>query len=179
VQVVHSKLSGVVAIVTVCVPQSDRSGKGPATLVAHAAAGHGHTGSMTVGRRLEQQRTSLSLPTDDTAPSRARRTTRQLLSQWGLEHLSDTVLVVVSELVTNAVRHGRPPVSMSFRYDGARLAVGVHDSQPPHASPHGVSGPDAESGRGLFIISALGSTTGSRHEPTGKVVWVELDVRDS
>ncbi|MGI8537605.1 MAG: ATP-binding protein, partial [Mycobacteriales bacterium] len=85
---------------------------------------------MKVGRRLGQQRTSLSLPIDDTAPSCARRRTRELLSQWGLDHLRDTVLVVVSELVTNAVRHGRPPVSMSFRYDGARLAVGVHDSQP-------------------------------------------------
>lgn len=130
---------------------------------------------MAVGRRLEQQRTSLSLPTDDTAPSRARGTTRELLSQWGLDHLCDTVLVVVSELVTNAVRHGQPPVRLSLRYDGARLAVGVHDSQPPTTRVPGISGLEAESGRGLFIISVLASTTGSRYEPTGKVVWVELD----
>jgi anti-sigma regulatory factor (Ser/Thr protein kinase) len=135
----------------------------------------GHMPDMAVRRRLEQRRVSVSLPTDDTAPAKARRSARSVLDQWDLDHLRDTLLVVVSELVTNAVRHGRPPVRMSFRYVDDRLTVGVHDSQPPTTASATDPGPEAESGRGLFIVSALGSITGSRDESNGKVIWVELD----
>lgn len=122
---------------------------------------------------------SVSLPTDDTAPATARRSARLVLDQWDLDHVRDIVLVVVSELVTNAVQHGHPPVRMSFRQDSDRLTVGVHDSLPPLRNGAASDpGPEAESGRGLYIVSALGSVTGSRDEPAGKVVWVEFDASE-
>ena len=50
------------------------------------------------------------------APAHARRVTRQTLIGWGLRHLVDPVVLAVSELVTNAIRYGQPPLVLELRF---------------------------------------------------------------
>ncbi len=118
----------------------------------------------------------VDLPSDLTAPGAAPWATRATLRQWALARLVEPVTLVVSELVTNAVRHGRPPVWLRLlrREHGVRVAV--HDEDP--ATPAG--GPasqEAENGRGLAIVQALAVDSGCSDVPgDGKIVWAEVAV---
>ncbi|KUO18815.1 ATP-binding protein [Streptomyces dysideae] len=115
----------------------------------------------------------------------ARRHTRDVLGAWGLvvERI-DTVELCVSELVTNAVRvnEENPGVSVSrialtLRYLPGELVVEVADGfhRPPVRRTN-VS-PQAENGRGLFIVEALAKEWGYFQPPTGgKVVWCVISL---
>jgi anti-sigma regulatory factor (Ser/Thr protein kinase) len=114
------------------------------------------------------------LDQDDRAPGQARRATRAVLVRWRLPALVDTVLLAVSELVTNGIRHGRPQVALELRLDARQIAVRVHDGDPTEPTAvHGrKAGADAESGRGLSIVSALAVQVGVEQVPgAGKVVY--------
>ena len=69
----------------------------------------------------------VDLPPDLTAAREARAATKRVLPRWALGGLLDPVLLVVSELVGNAVRHGKPPVDLRLRTSGAGVRVDVHD----------------------------------------------------
>jgi anti-sigma regulatory factor (Ser/Thr protein kinase) len=120
----------------------------------------------------------VDLPDDQSAPAIARARTRSTLASWRLPALLDPLLLVVSELVSNAVRHGRAPVGMLLRRTGGGVRVEVHDDAS-EAGPLGastLSGPDAESGRGLFLVDAVSSDSGVQQIPEdGKVVWATLE----
>jgi two-component sensor histidine kinase len=95
---------------------------------------------------------------------------------WRLDReMTDTALLLVSELVTNAIRHGTPPVRLSLRLDRERLRVEVTDSSPvlPELTR---PDPDQIGGRGLQIVQLLaarwGASASSRR--LGKTVWFEL-----
>lgn len=122
----------------------------------------------------EDERVEVALPADVTAPGSARRAVRPLLARWRLPELLDPVLLTVSELVTNAVRYGRPPVRLSLRRFPQGVAIGVHDAVelPPRdpSLPHD----DAEGGRGLALVQAFADETGVRAEGNGKVVWARF-----
>ncbi|NEE12298.1 ATP-binding protein, partial [Streptomyces sp. SID7499] len=82
--------------------------------------------------------------------------------------------LIVSELVTNAVRYGIPPLRLRLLLDST-LTCEVHDGSP--ASPHLRHARTVdEGGRGLFIVSRLASHWGARHGPDGKVLWTEQDL---
>lgn len=110
----------------------------------------------------------------------ARRYSRDVLGAWGLtlEHI-DTVELCVSELVTNAVRAtGETPgevvprIALTLRYLPAKLVVEVADGfrEPPIRRE--IVSPQAENGRGLFIVEALCKEWGYVRPATGgKVVW--------
>jgi len=85
----------------------------------------------------------------------------------------DTALLVVSELVTNAVVNARSQVTLRLRLRRDRLLVEVEDedSRLPVLQEHDR---DALGGRGLLLVDALSVRWGSRPRPTGKVVWAEL-----
>ncbi|MFI8102184.1 ATP-binding protein [Streptomyces sp. NPDC086023] len=108
----------------------------------------------------------------------ARAELRKALSDWGLAALEGDALVVLSELVTNAVRHAKGPgdrkIETRFSLTAHGVRIEVHDACA--ASPE-VSVPDvAENrGRGLFVVSSLADrwAVGER-EGVGKRVWVEL-----
>ncbi|MET7367988.1 SpoIIE family protein phosphatase [Streptomyces sp. NPDC005566] len=112
------------------------------------------------------------LPHDNSAPAAARRLTARKLAEWNLDE--DTIYateLIVSELVTNAVRYGRPPLELRLILDRG-LTCEIRDTSP--TAPHLRHARTVdEGGRGLFIISQLASLWGARYAPEGKTVWAE------
>ena len=119
----------------------------------------------------------VDLPSDLTAAKAARSVARDTVQRWRLAGVLEPLQLVVSELVGNAVRHGRPPVAMLLRRTGRGVRVDVHDESPA-PGPRGarLSGPDAESGRGLYLVDAVSTETGvDAIEGDGKVSWAQVD----
>jgi serine phosphatase RsbU (regulator of sigma subunit)/GAF domain-containing protein/anti-sigma regulatory factor (Ser/Thr protein kinase) len=106
----------------------------------------------------------------------ARRAARAALRAWGTpEDLEGDALVVVSELVTNAVLHARSDITLRLSLQGSRLRVEVGDGDPhlPELRPYG---PEAGTGRGLALVAAAADRWGAEPAAVGKVVWAELAV---
>lgn len=113
----------------------------------------------------------------------ARHFTRETLREWGLDDLFDGVALVVSELVTNALRHAvlaapetvghTPPARLHLMRWSSRLVCAVRD--PSDASPvAGEADSGDESGRGLYLVDSFCDTWGWHtvaDAPHGKVVW--------
>ncbi|MBL1101161.1 ATP-binding SpoIIE family protein phosphatase [Streptomyces coffeae] len=104
-------------------------------------------------------------------PGRARRLTRRTLQRWRLESLLETTELMVSEVVTNAVRYASRPLSLRLlRTDVLRCEVGDDSPFVPrmlHARP------GDEGGRGLFLVNQIAQRWGATRLSTGKVVWFE------
>jgi anti-sigma regulatory factor (Ser/Thr protein kinase) len=112
------------------------------------------------------------------APGDARRATREVLFRWQLPSLVDRVVLAVSELVTNSVRYGRPPLRLDLRLLRGRVRVDVHDTVPEEPALHGRTpvADDRESGRGLLIVSAVADEVGVEQVPgDGKHVYASFD----
>ena len=104
--------------------------------------------------------------------SQARRLARRALARWGLEELSDTVELLVSEVVTNAVRYAERPITLRLlRTDRLRCEVGDDVPQLPRLRQARATD---EGGRGLFLVNRLARRWGATRLSTGKVVWFEL-----
>jgi anti-sigma regulatory factor (Ser/Thr protein kinase) len=112
----------------------------------------------------------------------ARRLLRGYLSTSDAGHpddVHDLPVLLVSELVTNAILHAEPPVTLRAETDGQRLRVEVHDgtSAPPVLQAAGSPGTSPpERGRGLFLVASLADRWGWDDHAEGKAVWFELDV---
>ncbi|MEV4997398.1 SpoIIE family protein phosphatase [Streptomyces niveus] len=115
------------------------------------------------------------LEPEDAAPGRARRLARRALSRWGLEELSDSVELLISEVVTNAVRYAERPVTLRLlRTDVLRCEVGDDSPQLPRQRR---ARDTDEGGRGLFLVNRLARRWGATRLSTGKVVWFEISTR--
>ncbi|MFJ8024938.1 SpoIIE family protein phosphatase [Streptomyces sp. NPDC096311] len=113
------------------------------------------------------------LEPEDAAPGRARRLARRALSRWGLEDMSDSVELLVSEVVTNAVRYASRPVTLRLlRTDVLRCEVGDDVPQLPRLRQARATD---EGGRGLYLVNKLARRWGATRLSTGKVVWFELN----
>jgi anti-sigma regulatory factor (Ser/Thr protein kinase) len=112
--------------------------------------------------------------TFEPAPSSARSARRFVdgaLNDSGFAGDLDTVLLLVSEVVTNAVRHAGTPFDLTLEVDGTEVTVTVVDASPAPATVR-VPTPGSTSGRGLLIVERLAERWGTR--PTadgGKAVW--------
>jgi PAS domain S-box-containing protein len=114
---------------------------------------------------------SWTLTADPSAPSRARRLVRSTLSAWGVPDLSDIAELLVSELVTNAVRYSEAPIGLRLLQD-RMLLVEVSDPLPDPPRQRQAARTD-EGGRGLELVHRLADSWGTRAEGDGKVVWFE------
>ncbi|GGX68775.1 hypothetical protein GCM10010510_11720 [Streptomyces anandii JCM 4720] len=113
------------------------------------------------------------LDPEDSAPGRARRLARRALDRWGLEELTDSVELLVSEVVTNAVRYATRPVTLRLlRTDVLRCEVGDDVGQLPRLRQARATD---EGGRGLYLVNKLARRWGATRLSTGKVVWFELN----
>ena len=115
------------------------------------------------------------------APSRARAWVSVRATHVPQEVLEDALLMV-SELVTNAIRHGAPEVVLTLRLHADRLRIEVFDgSDILPIVPAGQPSVDRPTGRGLLIVAATASDWGVAHQPghAGKSVWAELSMASS
>jgi len=132
--------------------------------------------------------TYLELGAFDSAVPCARAHAKELLWEWGLSDVAETVGLVVSELITNAVqaskglagawhrgtwRAGAPPVRLWLSSDRARVLVQVWDGDHRLPERSEVQDLEAESGRGLMIVNGLCEAWGAYRPDagSGKVVW--------
>lgn len=113
----------------------------------------------------------LSLPPSASAPSRARRYVRDVLTDIGRQDLLDDAQLGVSELVTNACLHARSVLTVDVVADPAgevRIEVGDRSPLIPQMRP---SGPLGTTGRGLDMLEALGRWGVDRDPAGGKIIW--------
>jgi serine phosphatase RsbU (regulator of sigma subunit)/anti-sigma regulatory factor (Ser/Thr protein kinase) len=115
---------------------------------------------------------SWELPADPAIVAQARKTAVDQLTSWGLEEASFVTELVVSELVTNAIRYGLPPIRLRLIHGTDCLICEVSDasSTAPHLRRARVFD---EGGRGLMLVAQLAQRWGTRHTPHGKTIWTE------
>jgi anti-sigma regulatory factor (Ser/Thr protein kinase) len=123
--------------------------------------------------RATDRDASWPLPRDPRSAGRARRLVTAQLRDWGLDDLADTAELLVSEVVTNALRHTRGPLRLNLRVQDSRLACEVEDTEPAGPVRH-VADTDAEGGRGTELLDQLADAWGNTRTPTGKTIWFEL-----
>lgn len=136
---------------------------------------------MTGARGENQVSTTevIELDGDPDAPARGRHAVTAVLDSWGCDpDTRDNLLLVVSELVTNAVVHGAEPIVVTMVRAPERIRVEVTDGADD-SSPHtNRAAADAENGRGLSVVTRLAAAWGWRASPgRGKTVWAELPLR--
>ncbi|RKT07751.1 histidine kinase-like protein [Streptomyces sp. 3211.6] len=124
-------------------------------------------------RRLDAHRIAeWEVPDDPSAVSRVRRAAAGQLEAWGLEELSFTAELVLSELITNAIRYGNEPMRVRLLND-RNLICEVSDGSS--TSPHlRYAATTDEGGRGLFLVAQYAERWGTRYTERGKVIWAEL-----
>ncbi|MBB3075343.1 PAS domain-containing protein [Streptomyces violarus] len=106
----------------------------------------------------------------------ARRFSARTLRSWDVVAEADTVLLVVSELVTNALVHTQGAVRVDLTLAADRLRVSVNDSSPRAPAKPVVVDWEATGGRGLFLVEAMSTAWGSVPVGGGKQVWSEIVV---
>ncbi|MFD7880074.1 SpoIIE family protein phosphatase [Streptomyces sp. NPDC059766] len=109
----------------------------------------------------------------------ARRFTRRTLRTWGVSGAGmDTVLLVVSELVTNALVHTDGQVRLDLTLVNHRMRVGVFDTSPRAPMKPTSIGWEATGGRGILLVEAMSESWGTVPVSGGKQVWCELALPD-
>ncbi|MFF9567366.1 SpoIIE family protein phosphatase [Streptomyces sp. NPDC014685] len=117
---------------------------------------------------------SWEVPADPAAVAGVRARTARLLSGWGLEELQMTTELIVSELVTNAVRYATGPIRLRLLRQSV-LICEVSDTSSTSPRLRHARTTD-EGGRGLFLVAQLTHRWGTRYTPEGKVIWTEQEI---
>ncbi|MFF0090926.1 ATP-binding protein [Streptomyces canus] len=119
-----------------------------------------------------------TFPADPGAVRAARTAVRDRLAAWNLDGLADVAALLVSELVTNALRHATGPIGVRLVRPGAVDGVLLVEVSDPLPDPprERVATLEDESGRGLQLVAHAAHRWGTRPGVTGKTVWFELSV---
>ncbi|MFR9799339.1 SpoIIE family protein phosphatase [Streptomyces sp. MS06] len=113
------------------------------------------------------------IPADPALVAPIRKQVGDQLDAWSLSEATFTTELVVSELVTNAIRYGSRPIRLRLIHDASTLICEVSDSS--HTAPHLRRAKTwDEGGRGLLLVAQLTQRWGSRHTHDGKTIWAEL-----
>lgn len=116
------------------------------------------------------------LPSDPAAVADARDKVSRRLEEWGLNEVVFTAELVVSELVTNAIRYGTPPVQLRLIRDAVLICeVSDGSSTAPHMRRARMFD---EGGRGLLLVAQFAERWGTRHRAGGKSIWAEIGLQD-
>ncbi|MFI9062788.1 SpoIIE family protein phosphatase [Streptomyces sp. NPDC053429] len=116
------------------------------------------------------------VPDDPAAVSRVRNAGSAQLQAWGLEEISFTAELILSELVTNAIRYGSEPIGVRLLRDRTLICeVSDGSSTSPHLR---YAASTDEGGRGLFLVAQYAERWGTRYTERGKVIWAELPLTD-
>ena len=108
----------------------------------------------------------------------ARRFVDRTLREWGHPDLADTTCLLLSEILTNAVRHAHKPIGLRLHHTLREVTVEIADDST-HLPQRRLPDPDDENGRGLMLVDALASTWGTKPTNTGKTVWFTLAVNEA
>ena len=117
---------------------------------------------------------SWSVPPELTSAAEARHLIREPLRRWGLDELLPTTELLVSELVTNAIRYATGEVTIRLVLDGSLVCEVLDNSSALPRLRH--AGRDEECGRGLEVVSQLSQRWGARRTRDGKIVWCEQQI---
>jgi PAS domain S-box-containing protein len=118
---------------------------------------------------------SWDIPADPALVAPIRKQVVEQLDVWGLSMAAFTTELVVSELVTNAIRYGAHPIGLRLIHDTATLICEVSDAS--HTAPHLRRAKTwDEGGRGLLLVAQLTQRWGTRHTAEGKTIWAELSL---
>ncbi|MFI9256433.1 SpoIIE family protein phosphatase [Streptomyces sioyaensis] len=116
------------------------------------------------------------LPPDPSAVAGARDEVSRRLTGWGLDEVAFTAELVVSELVTNAIRYGGPPIQLRLIRDTVLICeVSDGSSTAPHMRRARTFD---EGGRGLLLVAQFAERWGTRHRAGGKSIWAEIGIQN-
>jgi anti-sigma regulatory factor (Ser/Thr protein kinase) len=116
------------------------------------------------------------LPNDLRAPRDARQAIARFLARADVPQLIDDAQLLVSELVTNAVRHACGPITVHASFRDGFLHLEVTDSAVGAAPERRTAGVDDEGGRGMELVEKLSARWGWTTTENSKVVWLDLRV---
>ncbi|MFE9768020.1 SpoIIE family protein phosphatase [Streptomyces sp. NPDC005808] len=121
-----------------------------------------------------QQIASWDVPSDPAAVSAVRSALTRMLTEWRLDDLGFSTELILSELVTNAIRHANAPIRVRLlRTRSLICEVSDASSTSPHMRRAAMTD---EGGRGLFLVAQLAQRWGTRYTSAGKVIWAEQDI---
>ncbi|MER7186773.1 ATP-binding SpoIIE family protein phosphatase, partial [Streptomyces hyaluromycini] len=149
-------------VVAELLPDRERTTDDAALLIAHTRA-------LPAGDIA-----SFGLPDDPRAAGQAREIVRDQLSRWGLDDLSMTTELLVSELVGNVIRHGKGPMRLRL-LRSRNLTCEVYDGSLSTPRIRHATYTD-EGGRGLQLVAALSRRWGARYLSDAKCIWTEQDI---
>ncbi|MGW0705167.1 SpoIIE family protein phosphatase [Streptomyces sp. NPDC002643] len=115
--------------------------------------------------------TAWDVPADPAMVADARKLAADRLAEWGLDDATYITELVVSELVTNAIRHAEPPIQLRLINDRTLICeVSDASSTAPHLRRARTFD---EGGRGLMLVAQMTQAWGTRHTALGKTIWAE------
>jgi anti-sigma regulatory factor (Ser/Thr protein kinase) len=128
--------------------------------------------------RAARRHVQLTLPASGQPVRLARQVTREVLTAWQLAYVQETAVLLVSELVTNAVRHARGTDAITLKLQAARtwLRIEVYRRRPGLAVVR-TAGEFDESGFGFAVVNSLADKWGVDETVVGNTAWAELCVR--
>ncbi|WP_425461121.1 SpoIIE family protein phosphatase [Kitasatospora atroaurantiaca] len=119
----------------------------------------------------DQQVAQWEVPFDPAAVAGSRAAAERQLAEWGLDELVFTTELILSELITNAIRYGTGPIQVRLIRDSSLICeVSDTSSTSPHLR---YAATTDEGGRGLFLVAQLAEHWGTRYTPTCKIIWAE------